>query len=107
MIPDAGSVVFKNGKDLLNVHSESRASKNFFGFSAQEPSFYLKLTVEENLYHFGSLYGLHRKDRVKNAEKLLKLVGLQDHRKLLSYKMSGGMRKRLGFLNVDFDQTQN
>ena len=95
--PEKGNILFYSYKDK----KYKSAVKNIielrktFGFAAQDPSFYPKLTVEENLLHFGSLYGLPKKVLKENAKHLLELAELYDARKQLAQTLSGGMEKRL------------
>ena len=77
--------VFKNEKDV----------KRLFGFAAQYPSFYQKLTCQENLNYFGNLYDLSSDVRHTNSEILLQLMGLYESKDLQGGKLSGGMQKRL------------
>ena len=51
--PDQGRVTMKlpNG-GITSVDKDSNLVKAMFGFAAQTPSFYAKLTVKENLEHF-------------------------------------------------------
>jgi len=77
--------VFKNVNDI----------KKSFGFAAQTPSFYHKLSSVENLQYFGNLYNLSNDIRNTNSEILLQLMGLHDSRKLPAKHLSGGMQKRL------------
>jgi ABC-2 type transport system ATP-binding protein len=95
--PDEGSIIIKSPEDqksyLLSKHTE--IAKKFFGFAAQNPSFYDKLTVEENMDHFSSLYSIPRKIRRERCDALIKLVGLEKSRKVLAHNLSGGMKKRL------------
>ena len=95
--PDLGNLSFYSYKDkhykpILKNLIEVR---KIFGFSAQTPSFYPKLTVEENLLHFGSLYKLPNKVIKTNTERLLEITELFDARKQLAETLSGGMEKRL------------
>lgn len=94
--PDKGDVVIKSKKEedyLTSRHP--RIIKELFGFAAQHPSFYDKLTVEENLAHFASLYKISKKERKARCEALMKMVGLEKSRKTLGQNLSGGMQKRL------------
>jgi len=77
--------IFKNGNDVMRA----------FGFSAQKPSFYMKLTVQENMDYFATLYNLKPETKEKNIANLLKLVGLDQDAKALGQNLSGGMQKRL------------
>lgn len=87
--PSAGKVTYKNA-DIKKL-----AFRKHFGFSTQESCFYPEMSVEENLMHYGKLYGLKRKeikDRIKN---LLEMLELQNCAKQISAELSGGMQKRL------------
>ena len=67
-LPDEGKIMYcpaysyqsKTGPFLKNVHQNSMEVKQLFGFAPQNPSFYPRLTVEENILHFGSLYHLKK-----------------------------------------------
>ena len=87
--PSAGKVMYKN------ADTKKFAFRKHFGFSTQESCFYPELSVEENLMHYGRLYGLKGKeikDRIKN---LLEMLKLESCAKQISAELSGGMQKRL------------
>lgn len=69
--------------------------KKFIGFAPQHNSFYSKLTVKENLLHFGLLYDVNRDLLVTNIKSLLQFMTLWDDRNKLAEDLSGGMQKRL------------
>ena len=71
--------------------------KKLFGYSFQHPSFHSMLTVQENLEHFATLYGLPQKFGKENANSLLDLVELKYAKNTLGKDLSGGMQKRLCF----------
>ncbi len=75
-------------KDILKV-------RRIFGFAAQEPSFYPKLSLKENLDYFASMYGLRDTVKKNNIKTVLELVGLENCQDMLADQLSGGMRKRL------------
>jgi len=84
------------------IHHEERSlSKNLnkikkhIGFTPQHNSFYPKLTVMENLMHFGRLYGLDKKTLKENIQNLLEFTHLTHHKNKLAEHLSGGMQKRL------------
>ena len=77
----------------LNKHLHK--IKKHIGFTPQHNSFYPKLTVEENLIHFGRLYGMEKKTLHSNIDSLLEFTKLSHHRKKLASQLSGGMQKRL------------
>lgn len=80
---------------LVPIKSKSREVKRTFGFAAQNPSFYPKLTVTGNLYYFASLYGLPKKEIKANTNTLLELMELTDAKNDIAENLSGGMQKRL------------
>tara|TARA_Y100000310_G_scaffold339954_1_gene434248 strand:+ start:6600 stop:7541 length:942 start_codon:yes stop_codon:yes gene_type:complete len=86
-----GKVSYK-GKNISRIVKKVHRE---FGFTSQESSFYPKLTVKENLFYFGSLYGLHNDEIRTNMDKVLKLVELDDVKKVLAENLSGGMQRRL------------
>jgi ABC-2 type transport system ATP-binding protein len=103
----SGDVVFK-APHLLSYDSDNAEINKFrsviknqdevkkmVGFASQEPSFYGKLTLLENLDLFGTLYGLSKDAKRTNALILLKLMGLFEFRNKLARNLSGGMQKRL------------
>jgi ABC-2 type transport system ATP-binding protein len=109
--PQEGDVLFRiEEKQPIQKHGEAGEkvsvsykplSKNLlkirkiFGFAAQEPSFYPKLTLKENLEYFASMYGLNEAVKRNNIKTVLELVGLDSFSNLISDQLSGGMRKRL------------
>jgi len=102
--PEGGDALFKlehllDYKDdkisYRSVYKNENDVKRLFGFAAQSPSFYSKLTAIENLDYFGNLYTLSKDVRKTNSEILLQLMGLYESRDLPAGKLSGGMMKRL------------
>jgi len=94
--PEEGDILYSSENQYKSVFKNSMDVRKRFGFATQEPSFYPKLTIEENLDHFGALYNLSKSTRKNNTEKLLKLVGLESEKDQLAQTLSGGMEKRLG-----------
>lgn len=101
--PNEGKVMYcpnyslhsPKGPVLKNLNQNSIEVKKIFGFAPQTPSFYPRLTVEENLIHFGGLYHLKKKSVIERMNYLLKLTKLNLHRHKLAEHLSGGMQKRL------------
>ena len=88
--PCKGQVLYKG--------AEIKGSKEIMklsGFASQGNSIYPDLTVKENLYYFGRMYGLKKKEIEINGEEVLALVELAEEKKKLASHLSGGMRKRL------------
>lgn len=94
--PEEGDVIFHtvSGNKRLFKHNLLEIQKKV-GFTPQKISFYPKLTVKENLLHFGQMYGLKKKILVNNAKSLLQFTGLIEFRNSLAEELSGGMQKRL------------
>ena len=95
---DAGDIFFNTSdSDIPSFTklSDVNKIKKLFGFAAQHPSFYEKLTVEENLDYFGALYDLGKEARITNISTLLELVDLSHASKILAKNLSGGMQRRL------------
>ena len=90
---DSGKILFQ-GKDITN---NAAFIKQLVGFCTQENSFYPELTVQENLYYYGRLYGLDNKDLRKREQELLGVVGLGHHKDVVAGDLSGGMKRRLDF----------
>lgn len=93
--PEEGDVLFKDGNDYKSVYKHPLRVNSLFGFASQQASVYPRLTVEENLDHFGSLYNISRKQKHESIQQLLKLTMLEDSRTRLAVNLSGGMQKRL------------
>ena len=77
------------------MRKQHRLFNKLFGFATQEASFYPKLTVEENLVYFASLYDLPKKEIAENIGSALELVNLSKDRHSLAENLSQGMKKRL------------
>jgi len=94
--PEQGDVLILN-KDgtVQSVFKNQDLVKKRIGFSTQNPSFYEKLTVAENLEHFGRLYRINETDLIRRINSLLDLVGLKEAKNATASKLSGGMQKRL------------
>jgi len=78
-----------------SIYKMPKLSRNIFGFASQEPSFYKKLTVRENLRYFGSLYNLPKRALDSNTDILLALMDLKRAQNTLAGDLSGGMERRL------------
>src|SRR5574341_41616 len=94
--PDQGDVLLAlPDGSIQSVFKHPEMIKKHFGFSTQTPSFYGKLTVRENLEHFGRLYGMEEPDLTRRVNALIELVGLKEAKDAISSYLSGGMQKRL------------
>lgn len=89
--PTKGHIYYKK-KDIFK---NKRIISKLFGLSIEDGSFYEKLSVEENLMHFGRLYGVKTKVLKKRVDEIIKLVELENAVNTLAKNLSLGMKKRL------------
>lgn len=100
LAPDKGSVHFSqhlpNGEvHVFNVLEKPMAVNRSYGFASQQPSFYEKLTVRENLEYFAKMYNLGNRAIKANVDILLRLMGLKASQFVMARDLSGGMKRRL------------
>lgn len=88
--PTSGSVKIDN----IPITRVSKV-KPLIGWVPQEDTFYGKLSVEENLIYFGSLYGIEGRELKKRIDMLLQLVRIEHKKKAIAGSLSGGMKRRL------------
>lgn len=81
-----------------NLYTNFHKIKRHIGFTPQHSAIYPKLTVKENLLHFGQLYGLKKETIIENAKSLLHFTGLYEDRDKIADHLSEGMRKRLDIM---------
>lgn len=93
--PEEGDVQFKHNGSFRSIYEHPLEINKLFGFASQQASVYGRLTVYENLDHFGSLYDLPDEMKHKRIVELLKLTKLYESRNRLAMNLSGGMQKRL------------
>jgi len=95
--PEEGDILYYSKKQnkFTSVFTNTDEARRNFGFATQSASFYPKLTVAENIYHFGSLYNLTRKSIKKSADYLFNMTGLENAKDVLAQNLSGGMEKKL------------
>jgi len=92
VLPESGEAqVFGN-----DVIKNEQAVKKLVGLvSAEERSFYWRLTGRENLQFFASLYDIPRQTALKRIEELLNLLELSDKGDVRFQHYSTGMRQKL------------
>jgi ABC-2 type transport system ATP-binding protein len=92
LIPTSGSAHVK-GYDVARDDLEVR--KIMTAVLPGERTLFWKLTVKENLYYFGSLYGLTRRYVKERIDGLLQFFGIEDKRDVLVEKLSTGERQKV------------
>jgi ABC-2 type transport system ATP-binding protein len=90
--PTEGSV---NVRGFDSVREESRVRAQVGLASAEERSFYWRLTVEQNLVFFARLYGLGARDGARRIEELLELFELTPSRRRRFGELSTGNKQRM------------
>ena len=78
-----------------NVATEAAQVRERLGVVFQNPSLDKKLTVWENLWHQGHLYGLRGQDLEQRMKSMLERVRLMDRAHDLVEVLSGGLRRRV------------
>jgi ABC-2 type transport system ATP-binding protein len=92
--PTSGTVKI-DGFDLYHDLSEI---KKLIGVISQEIALYDKLTAYENLYYFGRLFSMKRKELNFIIDALLNRLGLYKYRNEKIKNFSGGMKRRINLL---------
>lgn len=87
--PDQGEIQYNIGGQTKQKINE------YIGYSPQEPSVYLHLTVLENLLLFASMYGINEEESYIRAKQLLKTMDLYNDEDTIASELSGGMLRRL------------
>ena len=90
--PTEGNVYFDEDK-ITNLPMYKRARMGM-GYLAQEPSIFVKLTVEDNLRLVLQVTGLDRKKQEERLEELLDEFSIMHIRKNKAMMLSGGERRR-------------
>lgn len=90
--PTRGSI---NVRGFDSVREESRVRAQVGLASAEERSFYWRLTVEQNLVFFSRLYGLGARDGARRIEELLELFELKSLRRRRFGELSTGNKQRM------------
>lgn len=92
--PDEGRV-YLNETDVTAWPMYRRARDGHMGYLAQEPSVFVKLSVEQNLMAMLELLGHKGRARRERCEDLLEQFGITHIRKSRAAKISGGEKRRL------------
>ena len=92
VLPNSGTAQVY-GHDILK---EEQTVKNLVGLvSAEERSFFWRITGRENLQFYASLYSIPHKQAKVRIDELLDLVGLSDEANVRFQNYSTGMKQKL------------
>ena len=89
--PSKGRVYIKG----IDVWREPWRVKRLIGFVPQEYGVYENLNVVENLWLACEIYRIPRDEARRKVRELIELFGLEEHKKKLAGKLSGGLKRRL------------
>ena len=89
--PSKGKVYVKG----IDAWREPWKVKKFIGFVPQEYGIYENLNVVENLQLACEIYKIPRDEAKRKVKELIELFGLEEHKKKLAGKLSGGLKRRL------------
>lgn len=88
---DEGQIIY----DGLDLKSNKNKIRNIINMIAGgDKNLYLRLTAQENLEYFGSLYGIEEQLLSTRIDKLLNLVGLSESKNKPVEQFSKGMKQR-------------
>jgi ABC-2 type transport system ATP-binding protein len=94
--PDEGTVTINN----MPVAKNAVACKKIIGVVPQEIALYDRLSAEENLLFWGSLYGVEKNLLHQRIDETLKLLGLFDRKNDKIKTYSGGMKRRINIASA-------
>lgn len=89
--PSAGAV------NVLNLHlpDDAEALRLRIGYMTQKFSLYEDLSLTENLFFFGQIYGIEKSHLKRRIDQLLQDYSLRDIAQQLAGSISGGQKRRL------------
>ncbi len=77
------------------MRPDSYELKRQIGVVPQEVAVFDQMTVQENIDYFCGLYVKDKTRRKEYTEEAIRFAGLEDYRKMLPRKLSGGLLRRL------------
>lgn len=79
----------------FDVLRETEAIKTHIGYMSQKFSLYDELTVEENIDFYSGIYRVPKEKKQARKAWVLKMAGLENHRRSRTVELSGGWKQRL------------
>lgn len=95
LLKSTSGAVKINGFDL--DHNLNKIKK-LIGVISQDIALYEKLTAYENLYYFGRLFDINKKELNSIIDSLLNRMGLYKYKNEKIVNFSGGMKRRINLL---------
>ncbi|MDA8384219.1 MAG: ABC transporter ATP-binding protein [Betaproteobacteria bacterium] len=92
--PDEGDIRV----DGVEVLREPERAKRHLSYMPQRFGLYEDLTVGENIFFYGELFGVTKTERQERTSRLLEAAGLVPFQRRLAGQLSGGMKQKLGLI---------
>ncbi|MDA8361652.1 MAG: ABC transporter ATP-binding protein [Gammaproteobacteria bacterium] len=92
--PDTGTI----SVDGVDVIGDAEGAKRHLSYMPQRFGLYEDLTVTENIFFYGELFGITRQKRLARSRELLTAAGLTPFQDRLAGQLSGGMKQKLGLV---------
>ena len=92
LLPDSGKIE----KDGADIFKNSSAIKEKIAYMPQRFGLYEDLTVEENIYFFGNLFNVPKKEIKHRLKRLYEFSRLGPFSTRKAGALSGGMKQKLG-----------
>lgn len=86
----------------FDVMTQPEEIKRHIGYMSQKFSLYEDLTVGENIWFFGNIYGLNRKEIKKRTEQLLEDLQIGNVKKKMVRELPLGWKQKLAFALATF-----
>lgn len=89
-----------SGKGLVagyDIHHQSELVKRNIGYMSQKFALYEDLTVAENIWVYGGIYGVPQKEIAKRTDELLQKLGFESERNALVKSLPLGWKQKLAF----------
>lgn len=81
----------------FNIHQQAEQVKMNIGYMSQKFALYDDLTVAENIWVYGGIYGVPRKEIAKRTDELLQKLGFESERNAMVKSLPLGWKQKLAF----------
>lgn len=82
----------------FDVYRETESIKKNIGYMSQKFSLYNDLTILENIFFFGGIYGLSKKELKEKSKELIQKLNFEEHQNKLVKSLPLGWKQKLAFL---------
>jgi ABC-2 type transport system ATP-binding protein len=79
----------------FDIRTQAEEIKRHIGYMSQKFSLYEDLTAEENIDFYSGVYRIPKQKKVDRKAWVLKMAGLEEHRKTRTGQLPGGWKQRL------------